>query len=164
LNGAAMLDVIFALKFVHLLAAATMFGAWLCLAIVMLRAHRSSNPSVIAVTTQFVLDVEKMVVAPAIAAQPILGFPLASAIGLSPVNEFWIVVSLGLFVIAVACWLAAFRVETHVHKLSRQSALNAVALPDDYRGLFRVWSAITAVGLLATTVIFALMVWQPRLD
>jgi uncharacterized membrane protein len=130
----------------------------------MLRAHRSGNPSVIAVTAQFVVDIEKMVVAPAIAAQPILGFPLASAIGLSPLNEFWIVVSLGLFVIAVACWLVAFRLETRIRRLSRQSALNAVALPDDYRGLLRVWSAITAVGLLATTVIFALMVWQPRLD
>jgi uncharacterized membrane protein len=164
LNGAVMLDLIFALKFVHVLAAAAMFGAWLCLALVMLRAHRSGNPSVIAVTTQFVVDVEKMVVAPAIAAQPILGFPLAWAIGLSPVNEFWIVVSLGLFVIAVACWLTAFRVETRIRRLSRQSALNAGALPDDYRRMFHLWSALAAAGLLATTAIFALMIWQPRLD
>jgi uncharacterized membrane protein len=159
-----MLDLIFALKFVHVLAAATMFGAWLCLAVVMLRGHRSGNPSVVAVTTQFVVDVEKMVMAPAIAAQPMSGFPLAWAIGLSPVNEFWIVVSLGLFVVAVACWLAAFRVETRVRRLSRQSALNAVALPDDYRSMFHVWSALATVGLLATTAIFALMIWQPRLD
>jgi len=159
-----MLDLIFTLKFVHVLAAATMFGAWLCLAIVMLLGHRSRNPSVIAVTAQFVVDVEKMIVAPAIAAQPIAGFPLAWAIGLSPVNELWIVVSLGLFVVAVACWLAAFRVETGIRRLSRLSALDVVALPDDYQWLFRAWSAVTAVGLLATTTIFALMVWQPRLD
>jgi uncharacterized membrane protein len=159
-----MLDLIFALKFVHVLAAATMFGGWLCLAIVMLRGHRSGNPSVVAVTTQLVVDVEKMVMVPAIAAQPISGFPLSWAIGLSPVNEFWIVVSLGLFVIAVACWLAAFRVEIRVRRLSRQSALDAVALPDDYRRMFHVWSALAAAGLLATTAIFGLMIWQPRLD
>jgi uncharacterized membrane protein len=159
-----MLDLIFALKFVHVLAAATMFGAWLCLAIVMLLGHRSGNPSVVAVTTQFVVDVEKMVMAPAIAAQPMSGFPLAWAIGLSPVNEFWIVVSLGLFVVAVTCWLAAFRVETRVRRLSQQSALNAVALPDDYSRMFHAWFALAAAGLLATTAIFALMVWQPRLD
>ena len=159
-----MLDLIFALKFVHVLAAATMFGAWLCLSIVMLRGHRSGNPSIVAVTTQFVVDVEKMVMAPAIAAQPLSGFPLAWAIGLSPVNEFWIVVSLVLFVVAVACWLAAFRVETRVRRLSRQSALNAVALPDDYSRMFHAWSALAAAGLLATTAIFALMIWQPRLD
>ena len=159
-----MLDLIFALKFVHVLAAATMFGAWLCLAIVMLRGHRSGNPSVVAVTTQFVVDVEKMVMAPAIAAQPISGFPLAWAIGLSPVNEFWVVVSLGLFVVAVACWLAVFWVEIRVRRISRQSALDAVALPGDYRRMFRAWSVLAAAGLLATTAIFALMIWQPRLD
>ena len=159
-----MLDLIFALKFVHVLAAATMFGAWLCLAIVMLLGYRSGNPSVVAVTTQFVVDIEKMVMAPAIAAQPMSGFPLAWAIGLSPVNELWIVVSLGLFVVAVACWLAAFRVETRVRRLSPQSALNAVALQDDYRRMFHAWSAFAGAGLLATTAIFALMIWQPRLD
>jgi len=159
-----MLDLILALKFVHVLAAATMFGAWLCLSIVMLRGHRSGNPSIVAVTTQFVVDVEKMVMAPAIAAQPLSGFPLAWAIGLSPVNEFWIVVSLVLFVVAVACWLAAFRIENRVRRLSRQSALNAVALSDDYRRMFHLWSALATVGLLATTAIFALMIWQPRLD
>ncbi len=164
LNDAAMLDLIFAFKFFHVIAAATMFGVWLCLAIVMLRGYRSGNPSVIAVTTQFVIDIEKMVMAPAIAAQPISGFPLAWTIGLSPLNEFWIVVSLGLFVVAVACWLAAFRIETRVRRLSRQSALNATALPDGYRRMFHAWSALAAAGLLATAAIFALMVWQPRLD
>jgi uncharacterized membrane protein len=159
-----MLDLIFALKFVHVLAAATMFGVWLCLAIVMLRGHRSGNPSVVAVTTQFVVDVEKMVMAPAIAAQPISGFPLAFAIGLSPLSEFWIVVSLGLFVVAVACWVAAFRVELRIRRLSRQSALDAVTLPDYYRRMFHAWSGLAAAGLLATTAIFALMIWQPRLD
>jgi uncharacterized membrane protein len=159
-----MFDLIFALKFVHVLAAATMFGAWLCLAIVMLRGHRSGNPSVVAVTTQFVVDVEKMVMAPAIAAQPISGFSLAWAIGLSPLSEFWIVVSLGLFVVAVACWIGALRVEIRVRRLSRQSALDAVALPHDYRRMFHAWSALAAAGMLATTAIFALMIWQPRLD
>jgi uncharacterized membrane protein len=73
-------------------------------------------------------------------------------------------VSLGLFVVAVACWLAAFRVEIRIRRLSRQSALDAVALPDDYRRVFHVWSALAAAGLVATTAIFALMIWQPRLD
>jgi uncharacterized membrane protein len=164
LTGAAMLDLIFALKFVHVLAAAAMFGAWLCLAIMMLLGHRSGNPSVIAVTTQFVVSVEKAVVAPAIIVQPISGFPLGWAIGLSPLDQFWILLSLGLFVIAAACWLAAFYIEIRIRRLSRLSALEGVALRDDYRQIFRAWSAVAAAGLLAVTAIFALMVWQPRLD
>jgi uncharacterized membrane protein len=140
-----------------------MFGTWLCLALVMLLGHRSGNPSVIAVTVQFVVDVEKMAMAPAIAIQPAAGFPLAWAIGLSPLDELWIVMSLALFVLALVCWLAAFRVETRIRRLSRRSALDAVALPDNYRGLFRTWSIVVTLGLLAMTAIFALMIWQPRL-
>jgi uncharacterized membrane protein len=159
-----MLDLIFALKFVHVFAAAIMLGVWLCLAVVMLLGRRSLNPPVVAVTAQFVVDIEKMIMAPAIAAQPVSGFPLAWAIGLSPLSEFWLVASPGLFVIAVVCWLGAFRVETRIRRLSRQAALAAVALPDDYRRTFHIWSALAAAGLLATTALFALMVWQPRLD
>src|SRR4029077_7961791 len=103
-----MLDFIFVLKFIHVIAAATMFGGWLCLALVMLLGLRSGNPSVIAVTTQFDVDIEKTVIVCGIAAQPISGLPLGWAIGLSPLNEFWIVVSLAIYAVTVACWIVVF--------------------------------------------------------
>jgi len=159
-----MLDLIFALKFIHVIAAATMFGGWLCLALVMLLGHRSGNPSVIAVTTQFVVDIEKTLMVGAVAAQPISGFPLGWAIGLSVLNEFWIAVSLAIYAVTVACWIAAFRIETRLRSLSRQAALNVAPLPEGYRRLFGAWSAFAATVLLALTISFALMVWQPRLD
>jgi hypothetical protein len=37
-------------------------------------------------------------------------------------------------------------------------------LPGDYRRMFQAWSALAAAVLLATAAIFALMIWQPRLD
>jgi uncharacterized membrane protein len=158
-----MLDVIFALKFIHVLAAAAMFGVWLCLAVVMLLGHRSGNPSVLAVVAQFVVTIEKTVMAPAVAAQPMVGFPLGWAIGLS-LGEFWIVWSLALYALIVACWIAAFYLETRIRRLSRQAALNGVRLPDDYRPLFQIWSVLAAVVLISITITLALMVWQPRID
>jgi uncharacterized membrane protein len=159
-----MLDLIFALKFIHVVAAATMFGGWLCLALVMLLGHRSRNPSVIAVTTQFVVNIEKTLMIGAVAAQPISGLPLGWAIGLSLVNEFWIAVSLAIYAVTVACWIAAFRIETRLRSLSRQAALDVAPLPEGYHRLFGAWTAFAAMVLLALTVSFALMVWQPRLD
>ena len=159
-----MLDLIFTFKFVHMLAAATMFGGWLCAAGFMLLAHRSGNPSVVAVTSQFVVELEKFVVAAAIAILPISGYPLGLAIGLSPLNEFWIDVSLVLYVAIVACWLAAFRREILIRRLSREAALNATPLPQDCRRLFRSWSALAVMILLGMAAVFALMIWQPRLD
>ena len=61
-----MIDVIFAIKFVHVLAAATMVGTWLCLAAFMWLAHRSKNTSVVALISQFVVTIEKTVMIPAI--------------------------------------------------------------------------------------------------
>src|SRR5260370_9789642 len=98
-----MLDLIFALKFIHVVAAATMFGGWLCLALVMLLGHRSGNPSVIAVTTQFVVDIEKTVMVGAVAAQPISGFPLGWSVGPSELTQLGIAVSSAFYAVTFTC-------------------------------------------------------------
>jgi uncharacterized membrane protein len=157
-----MIDVIFAIKFVHLLAAGVMFGAWLCVAVFMVLAHRSGNTAVVALTSQFVVTAEKFVVAAAFALQAVSGFPLAWAIGLAPLNELWIEASLVLFAVVVACWIAALRTEMRIRDLSRQAALNTVPLPASYKSLFRRWSLLTPPILVGMIAIYALMIWQPR--
>src|SRR5580692_9316091 len=109
-----MIDTIFTIKFVHVLAAAAMFGTWLCLAMFMLLAHRSGNTSVVALTAQFVVTVEKAVMIPVIVLQPLSGFPLATAIGLQPFGEFWILVALVFYTVIVACWIFALRLEIRI--------------------------------------------------
>lgn len=159
-----MLDLIFAIKFVHVLAVMAMSGTWLCLAIFMVLAHRSGNTSVVAVTSQFIVQVELMVVAAAIVLQPLSGFPLALAIGLSPFSEIWIVISSALYVVVVACWLAAVRIETRIRGLARQAALEGAPLSAAYRRLFRGWFALACAILIGMLAIFALMIWQPQLS
>lgn len=159
-----MLDTIFAIKFVHILAAAAMFGTWLCLASFMLLAHRSGNTSVVALTSQFVVSVEKMIMIAALALQPISGFPLASAIGLSALSELWIDISLVLYAGIVVCWIAALRIEIRIRGLARDAALNARPLSDAYRALFRRWAMLAGPILVGMAVVVALMIWQPRLD
>ena len=159
-----MIDLILAIKFVHLLAAAAMFGTWLGIAGFMLLAYRSGNPSVVALVAQFVVRIELFVVAAAIALQPLSGFPLAWAIGLTPLNEFWIDVSLVFYVAVVAVWLVSLRIEIRLRNMARQAALGRGTLADDYPRLFRIWFALAAVILAAMVAIILLMVWQPRLD
>jgi len=159
-----MLDVIFTIKFVHVLAVAVMLGSWLCLAIFMVLARRSGNTSVVALTSQFVVKVELMVVAVVLVLPPLSGFPLAFAIGLSPLREFWIVISSLLYVVIVACWVAAVWIERRIRGLTRQAALEGVPLPAAYRRLFRIWCALAAPLLMCMLAVFAFMIWQPRLD
>jgi uncharacterized membrane protein len=159
-----MIDVIFAIKFVHVLAAAAMFGTWLCLALFMLLAHRSGNTSVMALVAQFVVTVEKTVIIPAVVLQPLSGFPLATAIGLQPFGEFWILVSLVFFAVIVVCWVLAFRAEIRIRGLAREAALDSARLPKSYLRLFRTWCMLAVPLLIAMMCVFALMIWQPRLD
>jgi uncharacterized membrane protein len=159
-----MFDLIFSIKFVHVLAAAVMFGTWLCLAIFMVLAHRSRNTSVVAVTAQFVVRIELTVMAAVIALQPVSGIPLAWAIGLEPFGEFWIQLSLLLYPAIVVAWLVALRIEMRIRNLTREAALNARPLPDAYRRLFRTWCLLAGPILIGTATVFALMIWQPRLD
>ena len=159
-----MLDLIFAIKFVHVLAAAAMFGSWLTLAIFMLLAHRSGNTSVVALTARFVVRVEVLVVAAAVALQPLSGLPLAWAIGLSPFGESWLILSMPLYAAILACWLAALRIEIRIRDLTRDAALNGVPLDAAYRRLFRAWCLWAGPLLAGMVAVFALMIWQPRFD
>jgi len=159
-----MIDLILTIKFVHLIAAAAMFGTWLGLASFMRLAHRSGNTSVVALTSRFVVSVELVVMAGAIALQPITGLALAWAIGLSPLDEFWLVVSLALYLFIVAAWFAVLRIEIRVRNLTRQAALDSVPLPDAYRRLFRLYSMLVWPALAAMAAMFVLMTWQPRLS
>lgn len=157
-----MIDLIFAIKFVHVVAAAAMFGTWLCIAAFMLLAHRSGNPSVVAVTSRFAVSVEKIVMIAAIASQPIGGFALAWAIGVSPLDEFWIVLSLILYAIVVLAWLAVLRIEIRIRDVTKQAALDGVPLPEAYWSLFRLYSVLVWPALAGMVGLFLLMVWQPR--
>ena len=157
-----IINIIFAIKFVHLVAAAAMLGTWLGIAVFMELARRSRNTSVMALTSRLAVRVEKIVMIAAIALQPISGLALAWTIGLSPLDEFWIELSLVLFTIVVALWFAALRVEIRMRGLTRQAAVDGKPLPDSYRRLFRVYNILVWPGLAGTAVLFLLMVWQPR--
>jgi uncharacterized membrane protein len=157
-----MIDLIFAIKFVHVLAAAAMFGTWLALAIFRQLAHASRNTSVVALVARFAVIAEWMVMVAAVALQPISGFLLAFAVGVSPLDEWWLEVSEILFVVVAIGWIAAFLIQRRIRKLSHQAVLDSVRLPDDYYRLYRIYAVITWPALAATAVIFLLMVWQPR--
>ncbi len=158
------MDLIFAIKFVHVLAAAAMFGTWLAMAVFMQLAHRSGNTAVVALTARFVVSVELIVMIAAMALQPISGFALAAVIGLSPLDDFWNVISLAVYGLVAMGWLAVLGIEFRIRKLTRQAALDAVPLPDAYRRLFRIYCVLVWPTLAAMVALFALMIWQPRLE
>jgi uncharacterized membrane protein len=159
-----MIDIILAIKFVHVLFAAVMVGTWLGAAAFMVFAHRSGNPSVIALVSQFAVRLELFFVAPAIVVQPISGFPLGNVIGLSPADDFWIDGSIVIYAIVVVAWLAALRMEFRIRSLARDAALAGTRLTDAYPRLFRIWLALACLIFAGMIALILVMIWQPRLD
>ena len=76
----------------------------------------------------------------------------------------WIVMSSALYVVIVACWVAALYTEMRIRNLTRDAALAGVPLSAAYRRLFRIWCAFAGPLLIGMIAVFALMIWQPRLD
>jgi uncharacterized membrane protein len=159
-----MIDAILAVKFVHVLFAAVLFGAWLCVAAFMVFAHRSRNASVIALIAQFSVRIELFIVAPAFVVQPVSGFPLGNLIGLSGADDFWVGGSTVVYAVVLLAWLGALRLEFLIRRMARQASLGGVKLDKRYSLLFRIWAALAALIFTGMVLIFLLMVWQPRLN
>jgi len=156
------MELILLLKFVHLLGAAVLFGTGLGIAFFMLMAHRSGHAGVIAVIARFVVIADFIFTATAVVVQPVSGVALAWAIGLSPFQESWIVVSFLIYILVGLCWLPVVFIQIRMRNLAREAALNAKPLPKEYYRLFRIWFALGWPAFFGVIVIFALMVWQPR--
>ena len=112
------MEFIYIYKFIHVLGAAVLFGTGLGIAYFMFMAHRTGHAGVIAVTARFVVLADLIFTATAVVVQPVSGWLLARSIGLSPLDESWIVVSLLLYVL-VGLLLAAGRVHPNAHAQAR---------------------------------------------
>jgi uncharacterized membrane protein len=157
------MESIFLLKFVHVLGASVLFGTGLGIAYFMFMAHRTGHAGVIAVTARFVILADLIFTATAAVVQPVSGVLLAWSIGLSPLEESWIVLSLLLYVLVGLCWLPVVFIQIRMRELAHDAAVNSKPLPDGYRRLFRIWFALGWPAFAGVLGIFALMTWQPRL-
>jgi uncharacterized membrane protein len=157
-----MIEVIFVLKLIHVLGAAVLFGTGIGIAFFMLLAHRTGNASVIAYTARNVVTADFIFTATTVVLQPVSGWWLADAIGLSPLQESWIVVSLLLYVLVGLCWLPVVFIQMRMRDLARAAAVSDQPLPENYHRLFRIWFALGWPAFAGVIAIFVLMIFQPR--
>jgi uncharacterized membrane protein len=156
------MDYIYLLKLIHVLGASVLFGTGVGIAFFMLMAHRTGHAGVIAVTARFVVIADLIFTATAVVVQPVSGFALAWAIGLSPLREPWIVVSILIYVLVGLCWLPVVFIQMRMRDLANDAAINGKPLPDRYRRLFRIWFALGWPAFAGVIAIFVLMIWQPN--
>jgi uncharacterized membrane protein len=157
-----MTDLIFALKLVHILGAAVLFGTGLGIAFFMWMAHRTGDAATIAATARIVVIADAVFTASAVVMQPASGAALAWAMGI-PLLSPWIVASLALYALVGLCWLPAVVLQIKLRDIAADAAARGAALPPGYLQRHRLWFALGWPAFFAVIAIFALMIWKPAL-
>ena len=157
-----MIDLHLALKTVHILGAAVLFGTGLGIAFFMWMAHRTRDAALIAQTASTVVIADAIFTATAVVVQPLSGAALIHVIGYSW-HEPWIVVSLLLYVFTGLCWLPVVWIQLRLRDLAADAARRNAALPADYDRLFAIWFWLGWPAFLAVIAIFAVMIAKPQL-
>lgn len=154
------MEWVYLLRWAHILGATVLLGTGAGIAFFMVMAHRTRDPQLIAHTASIVVIADWVFTASAVIAQPVTGVLLAHAIGW-PLNEGWLVASVGLYVFTGLFWLPVIWIQHQLRDIARQSALSGAALPDRYYTLYRLWFACGFPAFFAVLAIVWLMVSRP---
>jgi uncharacterized membrane protein len=157
-----MTDVTLALKLIHVLGAAVLFGTGLGIAYFMWMAHRTGDTAQIAATARVVVIADALFTASAVIVQPVSGALLAWTLGYR-MGESWLVASLALYVMVGLCWLPVVGIQLTLRNLAREAVAAGTELPARYHRLFRIWFALGWPAFFGVIAIFALMIWRPQL-
>ncbi|WP_165667006.1 DUF2269 family protein [Metapseudomonas otitidis] len=148
------------LKTLHILSSTLLFGTGLGSAYYALRAWRSQRLEVIAVTFRHLVTADWMFIATTAVFQPLSGLALAKVAGW-PLNQFWILWSVGLYVFAGLCWLPVVWLQIRVRDMAAQALASGQALPERAFLYMRIWFVLGWPAFIAFVAIFFLMVAKP---
>jgi uncharacterized membrane protein len=155
-----MMEWVHLLRWAHILSATVLIGTGAGIAFFMVMAHRTRDARIIAHTAAVVVIADWIFTASAVVLQPVTGALLASAMGWR-LNEFWILASLGLYVLIGAFWLPVVWIQHRMRDLARAAAASGEALPEAYFRLYRIWFACGIPAFAAILVIVWLMITRP---
>ncbi|RJF95034.1 DUF2269 family protein [Noviherbaspirillum saxi] len=148
------------LKWLHILSSTFLFGTGVGSAFYLLFATLTRDVRAIAVVSRIVVLADWLFTSTTIIIQPLTGYLLMRIAGF-PMSARWIAWSVGLYVIAVACWIPVLWLQTRLKQLSREAADAGTPLPDAYWRYFRYWVLLGIPAFCAFLAIFYLMVAKP---
>jgi uncharacterized membrane protein len=150
------------IKWLHILSSALLFGTGLGTAFHGLRGSISGDLRAIAVTSRSVVVADWVFTTPAVILQPTTGILLVLAQGW-PLTTPWLLLSLGLYALAGACWLPVVWLQIRMQRLATAALEAGTELPDAYRRCFHWWFALGWPAFSAVILVFYLMVVKPDL-
>ena len=147
-------------KWAHILSSTLLFGTGLGSAFYMFFASLSRDTRATAVVVRHVVIADWVFTTPTIILQPLTGFYLIHLAGF-PVDSFWILGSIGLYLLAGACWLPVVWMQLRMRDMAQQAARDDMPLPPRYWRYLRAWVVLGVVAFVSLVAVFYLMVAKP---
>ena len=150
----------FLVKYLHVLGAIVILGTGTGIAFFMLMAHRSGDAGFIARTAATVVIADMLFTLTAVLVQPVTG-GLLMALSATTFSERWLMISLGLYVVAGLFWIPVIFMQIEMRDLARMAAARQQPLPPRYFALFRRWFVFGIPGFGSVMIILWLMIAKP---
>ncbi|OGT89540.1 MAG: hypothetical protein A2514_03110 [Gammaproteobacteria bacterium RIFOXYD12_FULL_61_37] len=147
------------LKYLHILSMVLLFGTGLGSAFYKWMADRSGDLAHIAVTNRHVVLADWLFTTPTVIFQPLSGLWLLHLLGASLAIP-WISLSLGLFLLAGACWLPVVWLQIRMRDLAETALRQGTDLPPLYWRYACRWFWLGVPAFTAMVLVVFLMVFK----
>lgn len=143
-------------KYLHILSSTFLFGTGIGSAFYLLLATLQREPRVVAAVAGYVVIADFLFTATTVVIQPLTGWYLMRIAGFR-LDQPWLQWSIGLYVVAVLCWLPVVWLQVQLRDYARSAAASGSALPRGYWRCFTVWVLLGIPAFCAFLAIFYLM-------
>lgn len=154
------MDDYLSVKWLHIVSSTLLFGTGIGSAYYLLVASLSRDARAVAFVARFVVLADWLFTATTVVLQPLTGFYMMHLASM-PLATRWIAWSIGLYAVAVACWLPVVWLQMRMHRLAEAAAQRGEALPPAYWTHFKAWFALGVPAFFAFLAIFWLMTVKP---
>ena len=153
------------IKWVHVLSSTILFGAGVGSAFHLFASSLRRRTGGVANSSRNVVLADWLLTTPAAILQPLTGIALAHKAGL-PLSTPWVAWSLGLYAVAIACWLPVVVMQIRLRGGADAADGPGAPVPAAYDRLFHWWTGLGLAAFLLFLLIFWLMVgktlpWNP---
>ena len=147
-------------KWLHIISSTFLFGTGVGSAFYLLFATLSRDVRALAVVTRTVVLADWLFTTTTAVIQPLSGYYLIRVAGF-PMTSRWLSWSIGLYVVALACWLPVVWLQIRMRREACIAARDNTELPMVYWRDFSIWVALGIPAFFAFVIVFYLMVTKP---
>jgi uncharacterized membrane protein len=154
------MDTHLLVKTLHIISATVVFGTGMGIASFMLFGQFGCDPAAQTFAARTTVRADFLFTLPAVIVQPLSGVWLISHGGFAW-NDYWLVLTYALYLLAGACWLPVLAIQMRMTAMLEGKAQGAAFGEVAYRRLFCWWFVLGWPAFGGLVAIFWLMVAKP---